>query len=165
VLGRCSGTSVWINRLCRLETSGAPLPNSTGQGARIGWTGTAGVSDNNLTLRATHVPPGASGTFIVAQNELASCVPDGAGLRCIDANARQRILPATADANGNASASLDFGDPRFEGVRTGAERYIQFRYDDPAAVVAPRGSGPRRTTPLGAATYNWTDTLEMKVCP
>ncbi len=165
VLGRCSGTSVWINTLCRLTPSGTPAPNSTGQGARIGWTGTAGLSDNNLTLRATRLPPGASGHFVVAPSRLASCIADGGGLRCIGRYARKDTLPATADANGIASAALDFDDPRFAGLGAGSERYIQFRYDDPAAAGAPRGSRAGRTTPLVASSsYNWTDTLELKVC-
>ncbi len=151
VLGRCSGTSVWINTLCRLKASGTPLPNSTGLPGRMGWSGTAALSDDNLTLRARQVPPGASGVFIVADSRLPACVPDGGGLRCVGRYARRRAIPATADAGGNASAVLDFDDPRFGGLDAGATRYVQFRYEDPGALRSGGG--------------NWTDVLELKVCP
>jgi FG-GAP-like repeat len=164
VLGRCSGTSVWINSLCRLKTSGTPLPNSTGQPGRMGWSGTAALSDDNLTLRARQLPPGATGTFIVVESRLAACVPDGGGLRCVGRYARRHALPATADASGTASAVLDFDDPRFDGLAAGATRYVQFRYDDPGTNRAP-GSGARGEPALGGAAFNWTDVLELKVCP
>jgi hypothetical protein len=151
VLGRCTGTSVWTNTLCRLKASGTPLPNSTGLPGRIGWSGTAALADDNLTLRARQLPPGAHAVFVVAESRLSTCVPDSGGLRCVGRYPRRHTIPATADPGGNASAVLDFDDPRFGGLAAGATRYVQLRYEDPGAA---RG-----------ATGNWTDVLELKVCP
>ena len=45
---------------------------------------------------------------------------------------------------------VDFDDPLFAGLGPGAVRYVQFRYDDPK---------------VADGAYNWTDTLELKLCP
>jgi FG-GAP-like repeat len=165
VLGRCSGTSVWINTLCRLKASGTPLPNSSGQPGRMAWSGTAARSDHDLTLRARNLPPGAPGLFVVAESRLPACVPDGGGLRCVGRYGRRQSLPATADASGNASAVLDFDDPRFDGLTVGTTRYVQFRYEDPGARPTSRAARAGTVPGAAAASANWTDTLELKVCP
>ena len=61
VFGRCAGTSVWTNQLCRLDLYGSPRPNSTHAPARLAWEGNASYSENGLELRATGLPPGARG--------------------------------------------------------------------------------------------------------
>lgn len=144
-------TSVWINKLCRLDRFGTATTtsNSTGQPAKIAWTGTAGRSDNNLVLRATGLPPGASGQFLVSRIKKSPCVTDGDGKACVDPSGRRRELSAVADANGVAEAALHFDDPLSADLVVNEVRYIQFRYADPSG--GPNG-------------YNWSDALDLKVC-
>ncbi len=150
VQGRCTGTSVWINTLCRLKGYGSAAPNSTGLAGALGWTGTASLRNADLVLRARNLPPGASGEFIFTQSKLEPCAADGDGLRCFPLDARRRTFPGTANGSGVASLAVNFEDPAFAGVVSGSVRYIQFRYLDPAG---------------GPAGYNWTSPLDMKVCP
>ncbi len=150
VLGRCTGTSVFINTLCRLLSYGAPTPNSTGFTGALGWTGTASLRDANLVLRARNLPAGASGEFVFTQSKASPCVADGDGQRCYPADARRRVFAATADGSGVASLPVDFTNPAFAGVVAGSVRYVQFRYLDPAG---------------GPAGYNFTNALDLKVCP
>lgn len=144
VLGRCAGLSVWTNLLCRLDRFGEPATNSTGNAARLHWTGTASVGENALTVRATGLPAGAVGTFVVAGARARSCEPDGDGLRCVDANARRRELPVVAGRDGTAEAPIDLSQVGVDGVR-----YVQLRYADPAG---------------GPAGFNWSDALDVKAC-
>jgi hypothetical protein len=148
VLGRCAGTSVWTNQLCRLDRYGSPRPNSTHAPARLAWQGNASYSENGLELRATGLPPGAAGAFVLAWRGVNPCVPDGDGLRCVDATARRHEIPAVAGRDGVARANVDF--TALPGMGPGGVRYVQFRYADPAG---------------GRAGYNWSDALDLKACP
>jgi len=71
VIGRCSGTSVWINELF----DGAPIgtnycdpavANSTGLPAEISAVGSELVADNNVTLFAKQLPPNQAGYFLTS---------------------------------------------------------------------------------------------------
>ena len=151
VLGRCTGTAVWVNTLCRLLPYGAPTPNSTGQPARLRWTGTASRGLNDLVLRAAGLPPNAAGTFVFTQYKLDPCVADGDGLRCIPGpEARRRSFAVTADGDGLASLAVDWGAPAFAGVGPGTIRYVQLVYEDPKG---------------GPAGYNFSNALDLRICP
>lgn len=150
VLGRCTGTSVWMNTLCRVRSFGTPTLNSTGQAGALGWTGTVSLRDANLELRARNLPANATGEFVFTQTKTEPCASDGNGVRCYPADARRRTFPAVADGTGLATLEVDFTDPAFAGVVAGSVRYVQFRYLDPAG---------------GGAGYNFTGALDLKVCP
>lgn len=150
VLGRCAGTSLWTNQLCHVDRFGAPSPNSTGQPARLSWRGTARVGENDFVVRATGLPPNATGTLTTSWGKARTCVPDGNGLRCLDADARRYDLPVTANAQGVAEVRLDFTVREMTGFQAGSLRYLQLRYQDPAA---------------GRGAWNWTDALDVKACP
>jgi FG-GAP-like repeat len=153
VIGRCTGTSVWINTSdpCKAFRYGQANNNSTGQPAVIGSTGVPAVSLNNLVLTASGLPPRASGFFFIGKSKLDPCQPYEDGLRCAGAFT-DRLRPvgfATADSSGNVSLPVNLNAIAFGGVGAGAVRYIQFRYAD--ASGGPWG-------------YNYSDGLEVHFC-
>ncbi len=150
LLGRCAGTSLWINTSCRLEGFGAPSENSTGKAARLEWSGVASHARDDLTLRVRNLPAGAPGEFVFAQFRLDACVPEGDGQRCIAGpEARRRAYPVTASAAGEAALRVDFTDSDFSELAPGTTRYVQFQYKDAAG---------------GPAGYNLSNALEVRAC-
>lgn len=75
VLGRCSGTSVWINQLdpsppgVGTRYCDPAVANSTGQPGVIAATGSAVASDNQLFLTAASLPPSQFGYFITSATQ------------------------------------------------------------------------------------------------
>jgi hypothetical protein len=152
VIGRCTGTSVWINvsNPCRAIRYGTANNNSTGLPAVIGWAGAPAVSINNLVLSATQLPPGTSGFFFMSKSKVEPCQAYEDGQRCV-AMLGERLRPvgfATANGAGQVSLPVDLNSPAFAGV-AGTVRYIQFRYAD--------ASG-------GPFGYNYSDALEVHFC-
>ncbi|MCP3918013.1 MAG: hypothetical protein GY711_20895 [bacterium] len=58
-------------------------PNSTGVPAQIAATGSSAVSSNDVTLRATSMPPGQFGYFLVGSNQGAVMPPGSQGFLCL----------------------------------------------------------------------------------
>jgi len=153
VIGRCTGTSVWMNisNPCKAFRYGQANNNSTGQPAVIGSTGVPAVSVNTLALTVTGLPPGASGFFFMAATKLEPCQAYEDGLRCAG-GFTDRMKPigfVNADRSGNVTLPVDLTSRAFVGVGAGAVRYIQFRYADPSG---------------GPWGYNYSDGLEVHFC-
>lgn len=153
VIGRCTGTSVWMNvsNPCKAFPYGQANNNSTGQPALIGSTGVPAVSVNTLALTVTQLPPGATGFFFMAATKLDPCQPYEDGLKCVG-GFTDRMKPigfATADGAGNLSMPVNLNSRAFKGVGAGVVRYIQFRYADPSG---------------GPFGYNYSDGLEVHFC-
>ena len=153
VIGRCTGTSVWMNVLdpCKAFRYGQANNNSTGLPAVIGSSGVPALSINNFVLSATQLPPGASGFFFVSKTKTDPCQPYEDGLRCAG-GMTDRMRPigfATADAAGNVSLPVNLTSLAFQGASAGAIRDVQFRYADPSG---------------GTAGFNYSDGLEIHFC-
>jgi hypothetical protein len=153
VIGRCTGTSVWMNisNPCKAFPFGQANNNSTGQPAVIGSTGVPAPSVNNLALTVSGLPPSASGFFFIGKTKLDPCQAYEDGLRCAGAFT-DRMRPigfATADRGGNVNLPVNLSSPAFAGVGAGAVRYIQFRYADPSG---------------GPFGYNYSYGLEVHFC-
>ena len=152
VIGRCTGTSVWINvsNPCRGIPYGTVNPNSTGQPALIGWTGIPAVSINTLSLTVSQLPPGASGFFFMSGRKLLPCQSYEDGQLCVGTFG-DRLKPigfATANGAGQVLLPLNLLSPAFAGA-AGTVKYIQFRYGD--------ASG-------GPFGYNYSNALEVHIC-
>ena len=153
VIGRCAGTSVWMNvsNPCKAFRYGQANNNSTGQPAVIGSTGVPAVSLNNLALTVTGLPPGSSGFFFIGKTKTDPCLPYEDGLRCAG-GFTDRMRPigfATADGAGQVSLPVNLNHPAFAGVGAGVVRYLQFRYSDPSG---------------GPWGFNYSDGLEVHFC-
>lgn len=152
VIGRCTGTSVWINTLnpCKGIPYGLVNNNSTGQPAHIGWTGVPAPSVNNLSFTVNHLPPGTSGFFFMSKTKLEPCVAYEEGYRCVG-QFGERLRPigfANANGAGQVSMPVDLNSATFAGL-AGRIMYVQFRYAD--------ASG-------GPFGYNYSDALEVHFC-
>jgi hypothetical protein len=148
VIGRCSGTSVFMNTRnpCPITRYGSALPNSTGQPGRLYSLGTGDLSDQKLVLSVRNLPPGTSGRFLLSGTSTA-CTPSGDGLRCVGRERWGQLPTVTANAEGVARYAVDFQSTPFD-IPAGAFRYLQFRYDDPG----------------GAQGFNWSEPVKVKFC-
>ena len=153
VIGRCTGTSVWMNisNPCKAIRYGTANNNSTGQPAIIGSSGVPAISINNLALGVNQVPPGASGYFFMGKSKIEPCQPYEDGLRCVGGfTDRQKPIGfATANGAGQVFLPVNLNSSVFAGLGAGSVRYIQFRYGD--------ASG-------GPFGYNYSDALEVHFC-
>lgn len=68
------------------------LPNSTGQAARISYSGTTSFSADDLRLETAPLPPGEPGIFWYGNAQVLA--PFGGGLRCVGGSAH-RLFPAS----------------------------------------------------------------------
>ena len=126
-------------------------PNSVGAGAQIGFTGSASMSANDLTLLCLGLVPNTPGLFFYGPDQTAVIL--GEGVRCVD-GALVRLDVLTADTLGTVADPLDLSSPPFDSgpgvVTVGDTRNFQYWYRDPAG---------------GAAGYNLSDALEVVFCP
>lgn len=86
-------------------------PNSTGQPAVIGYTGSTSIAANNFALTSAQCPPGTFGIFLMGPNQGSQ--PLGNGTLCIGAPF-YRIGSINQSAQGTSSKPLDltiFHDP------------------------------------------------------
>jgi len=124
--------------------------NSTGPGARIGWSGATSVSANGLQLSVSGATPSTSGIFFYAANSIAA-QPFRNGFLCIGGGILRLPLVATS-ASGAASLALDLNAPPApQGqITAGSAWSFQFWYRD--SVAAPGFS-------------NTSDALRVTFCP
>jgi len=123
------------------------LPNSTGVGAFLHYTGTTSVNANDLRLHAADVTPSQPGLFFFGPAQLS--LPFGNGLRCVGGTI-QRLGHTFADHNGNATHSPDYALPAIGALVTpGSNWNFQFYYRDPGV-----GAG-----------FNSSDALSIVFCP
>jgi hypothetical protein len=153
VIGRCNGTSVWMNTKnpCPLANYGTVNPNSTGQPARMSFYGCGDLSNRKLIFNVTNLPPNTTGRVMYASLPLSPCANWGNGKLCLHRRALiQPPLPTvTADASGHARFEMDFDELPLSTAQPGQHRYFQFRYDDPAA---------------GGAGFNLSEAVDVSIC-
>jgi hypothetical protein len=153
VIGRCSGTSVWMNisNPCKVIKYGQALPNSTGLPASIASTGVPAKSVNTLVFTVSQVPPNATGIFYIAKTKKDPCTPYGDGLICIGGptDRIKRLAPANANAAGQVTFNVNLNSPAWADLGDGDIRYVQYKYDDPSG---------------GPAGFNLSDALEIRLC-
>jgi hypothetical protein len=150
VIGRCTGTSVWMNvsNPCKTIKYGQALPNSTGLPAVIASTGVPAGSVNNLVITVSQLPPGVNGSLIVGGTKVEPCVPWGDGLKCVGGPLKHGNGGA-ANGAGKATMTINLNNPPWAGLSAGDVRYVQFRYRDPSG---------------GPAQFNLSDALEVHFC-
>lgn len=122
-------------------------PNSAGAGAVIDFTGSASLIAANLELSVSGAPAGKTGLFFVGTELVSS--PLGDGLRCAGGEL-VRFGALVTGQDGTTTQALDFsalpGAPAVAG-----DRYVaQFWYRDPAG---------------GPAGFNFSDALDLRLCP
>lgn len=123
------------------------VPNSTGQPASIGSSGSARISDANFVLAAHGLPAGSPGLFFFGGQQQQT--PWGNGFRCV-AGQLYRIPPALfANAQGSVALPFDFTSPPGSIVTPGSTWNFQLYYRDSAA---------------GGAGFNSTDGLHATFC-
>ncbi|MFT5154531.1 MAG: hypothetical protein ACI841_004539, partial [Planctomycetota bacterium] len=137
-----SGCPAPTNYCISVPNSGSP------SGATIGFSGSASVAANNLTLTASEMPAGQNGLFYFGPNE--GSVVFGNGFRCISGTLT-RLPIVTTNGSGEASYALDLGNlPGAASIGAGDTVKFQFWFRDPA------GGGP---------AFNLTDGLSATFCP
>ncbi len=82
VIGRCTGTQVWMNKLIDgtpigTNYCGPAVPNSSGLSAVISAMGSEQVSQNNVTLTAAGLPSNQFGYFLTSQTSGFIANPGG----------------------------------------------------------------------------------------
>lgn len=134
------------------ETFCTPLPNSTGAGAHISWSGTTSLTSNDFVLHAVGLPPGQPGVFYYGPER--TLVPFADGLRCVGAGSLGlfRLNPPQASgAGGTTMRQLDVtAAPAVSGpgaIHPGTTWTFQLWYRDPAAGM----SGSNTTDALTAS--------------
>ena len=124
--------------------------NSTGLPARIGYQGTALISQNDLVLQVSDGVPFKPGIFFFGSHETQ--IPFGEGYLCVTGS-QHRLAPVVRlDAFGAGSFALDFTDPLSAAslISAGSNWNFQFWYRDPQ----PVGHG-----------FNLSDALKAQFCP
>ncbi|MCB9915630.1 MAG: right-handed parallel beta-helix repeat-containing protein [Planctomycetes bacterium] len=127
------------------------LANSTGQGARIGWSGSTRMTANDLVLSAASLPAGQPGIFFYGPAQTQ--VPFVDGLRCVDASGLGLFRlgpPAPSSPAGVLTRAIDLAAPPTGGgpglVTPGSTWYFQAWFRDPAAA----GTGSNTSDALRA---------------
>jgi len=126
--------------------------NSAGAPASIGWQGSLPISNNDLTLTVTSAPPFKFGLFFYGASQAQTFL--GEGMLCISTPI-QRIQPVlVTDAQGAAALPIDFTSPPFNSGAFAVTPFstwnFQFWFRDPLG---------------GPAGFNFSDALEVLVCP
>ena len=130
-------------------------PNSVGGGMVMSYTGEASMTTQSLTLEAFGGPANQMGIFYYGPDLIQA--PFGNGVRCVGAGflGTYRLPIIQMDLFGDASYTVDWNSPPI-GVSGNGQWvdgdiwYTQFWYRDPAD---------------GGANFNFSDALEIEICP
>ncbi|MBK7877155.1 MAG: hypothetical protein IPJ77_15660 [Planctomycetes bacterium] len=123
------------------------LPNSTGQRARIGSSGTTSLAANDLVLTCTGLPATTTGIFFAGNEPALPFGTLGNGLACVGGTLRR--VGAVHAVAGAVWAPQDLGALVWGGLQQGDVRYVQLWYRNVAG---------------GGAGSNASDALELTVC-
>ncbi|MFT5049758.1 MAG: hypothetical protein ACI8QZ_001151 [Chlamydiales bacterium] len=146
--GSATVTLVYTPECPLPESYCSSIPNSSGDSALIGASGTASAAANDLVLTAIQVPPGVPGVFFFGVSQIS--VAFGDGLRCVGGMTFRINPPVFADGGGNVARSVDVGATPFAGqLLPGSSWNFQFWFRDAAA---------------GGAGFNLTDGLHIDFC-
>ena len=112
VVGRCSGTRVYLNERNALGVDYCEAAtNSTGQSARLRVEGSPFAANNDVTLRADRLPPGQFGIFLVSPDRGFVANPgNSSGNLCLGAPLGRFLGPGqivSASAAGEFSITID----------------------------------------------------------
>lgn len=148
-LGDASGSAYLFD--LGSDPCGAPqnyctsTPNSSGNAASMGWSGSTSIAVGDFELLSTGAPPGKLGVFFYGPVPMQ--VPFGSGYRCVGGTiVRTPVVPI--DPAGSTSLALDLtGAPL---VGPGVTLNFQFWFRDPG--------GP------GGSDFNLSDGLEVTFC-
>lgn len=124
--------------------------NSTGFGARLGWSGTARISADSLALVGSDLPPGSVALLFegTAQDNGGAGTVFGDGLRCVGGTI---VRLAVRNAGPGVVTYPTLTDPRISvqsSVPANAVRHYQIWYRDAAAFCS-------------SATFNLTQALRV----
>lgn len=104
--------------------------NSTGEAALLRASGSAEVSQGDITLQASSLPPYTTALFITSF--AAGDQPFGEGRLCVSSPIERILPPAAADSQGSLSLAVDFQAPYAAGFLPGSSAYFQTWYRDPS---------------------------------
>ncbi len=124
-------------------------PNSVGQGAHIGWSGSLSFSANDLVLSVDGCPPGQNGLFYFGTNDVE--LPFGDGFRCVGGGTKRLGVQQIAQ-DGTAQRAFDNTLPAGSAgpIAPGVSRNFQFWYRDPS---------------FGSFGFNLSDALHVTFQP
>lgn len=123
-------------------------PNSVGNGAGLGTSGSASVALGSFTLEAGDAPPGNFGLFILGNQQAQT--PFGDGQLCIGGTILRLLPPSVISPAGTAVHTLDFDTFPANQIAPGSTWNFQFWYRDPTA---------------GGTGFNLSDGLSSTFCP
>ena len=126
------------------------VPDSTGLAAEIGGHGSASVAANSLLLSTEHVPPHATGVFLIGTG--TSPLPAGNGVLCIGGAAVHRLGVVSADASGRLVLPLDLQNlpASVPAILPGSHWNFEAWFRD---------------TPAGGAGFNFSNALDVHFRP
>ncbi|MDP6762278.1 MAG: hypothetical protein QF860_05390 [Planctomycetota bacterium] len=160
------GTNIWGTHVAEVSfgSPGGPCtptnvcstsPNSAGGGMTLTYSGSPSVGGADFTLMGFGGPANQLGIFYYGPEQVS--IPFGNGVRCIGAGflGIYRLPVVSLDVFGDVEYQLDWDVPPIGGSGNGQwidgdTWYVQFWYRDPAA---------------GGANFNFSDALEVEVCP
>ena len=129
---------------CVLPTNDCSTsPNSVGPGATMSWSGSTVRAQDNFTIVASGLPPGAANIFFHGQS--TSFTVFGNGFRCIG-NPITRLPVSNASIFGDAAVRVNLVGSQID---AGETWYFQNWYRNPAG---------------GGAGFNLSDSLRVPFC-
>lgn len=106
LMGTCGGFEFWsMQGFASALNYCEAVPNSSGQAAKIGWSGLLSINSNNFILNVEGAPVGQAAQFFYGFNQVA--LPFGDGLRCVGGSLH-RLSTFTLNSAGEGSQQLDF---------------------------------------------------------
>lgn len=122
----------------------ASTPNTSGNSAEIGYSGSGSLAADDSVLTVTGAAPNTFGLFFHGDLSVGS-FPVGDGLLCVGGN-QIRMPIVVTDAQGNASFPIDFAaNPQ---IAAGNVRYFQFFFRD-----------------LGPSGFDLSGGIQVEFCP
>ena len=147
ILGRCTGTSAWINQGpdARMTEYCIGAPNSGGAGgggALIDGTGSSSIARNDLALEVTGAPPSKPGLFFYGPNRIQTAFGDG--YRCVGGMVFRVYPTVFTDDVGFVRKPIDNASPPSSAgqLTAGSTWSFQLWYRD------PKGAGRIGLQPL-----------------
>ncbi|MEM8710065.1 MAG: PQQ-dependent sugar dehydrogenase [Planctomycetota bacterium] len=127
------GGEIWVlDPVGGFDTYCVSGPNSTGQEATIEATGSPSISEADLSLRVTGLPPNSTGLFMMSQS--TGFVPmfgSSLGTLCLGAPIYRWIVGGAASSNGEVMYSSDLLDlPQDLTFQAGETWYFQYWHRD-----------------------------------
>lgn len=150
-----SGDNQWyiddmiVEEGCLVPATYCPTStNSTGAGARIGFTGTSSMAADDLRLSTTGCPTNKPAIYFMGPNQIQ--VPFGDGWRCVG-GAIKRFNVISTGSSGTPTQNVDFDTSAGTFITEGSTWNFQCWFRDPPG---PGGTG-----------YNLSDALSVTFCP